>query len=134
MKEYNLILVYDKNKEKVLMCKREKEPFKGMLNLVGGKQEPNETDIESAYRELKEETGISKDDIELKHLMNFEYLIQDRMLKVFMGKLNEDVKLVEEINKLEWVDKNSDFYDMNKFAGEGNIWTMIHHADNYIDI
>ena len=37
MKKLNVVLVYDKEKNKILMCKREKEPYKGKLNLVGGK-------------------------------------------------------------------------------------------------
>jgi 8-oxo-dGTP diphosphatase len=134
MKKYNLVLVYDENKEKVLMCKREKEPYKGMLNLVGGKIEKNETDIESAYRELKEETGIGKNDIELKPLMNFEYLVQNKEIKVFIGRLNKQIELVEEVNKLLWVNIEEDFYKLNEYAGEGNIWHMIHHANNYINI
>ena len=132
MKRYNLVLVYDEKKEKVLMCKREKEPFKGKYNLVGGKIEENETDIESAYRELKEETGISKSSIELKPIINFEYPIEDNQIKVFVGKLKEDVKLTEEINKLAWIDKNNDFHNLNEYAGDGNIWHMVHYANNYI--
>ena len=32
---------------------------------------------------------------------------------------------VEEVNKLEWVDVNDNFFDMNKYAGEGNIGHII---------
>ena len=39
MKKLNIILVYNKEEDKILMCKREKEPFKGKFNLVGGKVE-----------------------------------------------------------------------------------------------
>ena len=39
MKKLNVILVYNKQKDKILMCKREKEPYKGKYNLVGGKAE-----------------------------------------------------------------------------------------------
>lgn len=37
MKKLNAIIVYDENEENLLMCKREKEPYKGLYNLVGGK-------------------------------------------------------------------------------------------------
>ncbi len=134
MKQYNLILVYDKNKEKVLMCKREKEPYKEKLNLIGGKIEPNENDLESAYRELNEETGINSNEIDLRPLMNLEYLVQDIEIKVFIGRLKSDIKLHEEINKLIWVEKNCNTYDLKEYAGEGNIWHMIHYANKYIDI
>lgn len=37
MKRMNVIVIFDKNLENVLMCKRTKEPYMGMYNLVGGK-------------------------------------------------------------------------------------------------
>lgn len=131
MKKLNVIVVYNKEKDKILMCKRSKEPYKGKFNLVGGKLEPNEDELSGAYRELQEETGITNKDIKLEHIMNFQYKISDMELEIFAGKLNKDITLVEEVNKLYWIDKNEDFYDFSKFAGEGNIWHMIKHIENY---
>lgn len=131
MKKLNVIIVYNKNEDKILMCKREKEPYKGKLNLVGGKVEPNETELEAAYRELKEETGITDKDIELIHLMNFQYMMTDKELEVYYGKLNKDVTVVEEVNKLYWIDKNSNFFDIKKYAGEGNIGHMVKQVELY---
>ena len=54
MKKLNVIIVYDKQEKNVLMCKREKEPYKGMFNLVGGKVEESEDELCAAYRELEE--------------------------------------------------------------------------------
>ena len=96
MKEYNLILVYDKNEENILMCKRAKEPYMGKYNLVGGKINPGENKMDAAYRELNEETGISKSDINLTYILNFEYPMNGTALEVYAGKLNKNVKLVEE--------------------------------------
>ena len=31
----------------------------------------------------------------------------------------------EEVNKLEWVSVNDNFFDMNRYAGEGNIGHII---------
>ena len=42
-------------------------------------------------------------------------------MEVYYGILNKDVELVEEVNKLEWVSLNDNFFDMSKYAGEGNI-------------
>ena len=39
MKKMNVIVVFDQKREKTLMCKRTKEPYMGMYNLVGGKIE-----------------------------------------------------------------------------------------------
>lgn len=133
MKKVNVILVYNKSEDKILMCKREKDPYKGKLNLVGGKVEKDESELEAAYRELKEETGITNKDISLAHIMNFQYKISDLELEVYAGKLNKDVKLVEEINKLYWIDKNDNFFDINKYAGEGNIGHMVQELEIYKD-
>ena len=39
MKKMNVIVVFDKDLKQTLMCKRTKEPYMGMYNLVGGKIE-----------------------------------------------------------------------------------------------
>ena len=131
MKKLNVILVYNKNEDKILMCKRAKEPYKGKYNLVGGKVEQNEDELHAAYRELEEETGITSKDIELTNIMNFEYKMSDMELEVYSGKLNKDVILIEEVNELYWMDKNENFFDLDKFAGEGNIGHMLQEAEIY---
>ena len=125
MKQYNVIVIFNKDMNKTLMCKRTKEPYIGMYNLVGGKIEKENDGLNEAYRELFEETNISKHDIELKHFMNIEYVSFNKSLEVYYGILNREVELVEEVNKLEWVDINDNFFDMTKFAGEGNIGHII---------
>jgi len=131
MKKLNVIIVYNKEEDKILMCYRSKEPYKNKYNLVGGKLEDGETELEGAYRELIEETGITGNDIQLTHLMNFQYKMLDMELEVFVGKLNKEVVLVEEVNKLYWISSSEDFSDKTKFAGEGNISHMLEHVKIY---
>lgn len=131
MKKLNLILVLNKEETKILMCKREKEPYKGMFNLVGGKVEENENELHAAYRELEEETGITAKDINLVNVMNFEYKMSDIELELYAGKLNKDVEVVEEVNKLYWMDSKENFFDLEKFAGEGNIGHMLKQVELY---
>lgn len=131
MKKLNVIIVYNKEESKILMCKRAKEPYKGKYNLVGGKVEQGENELCAAYRELQEETGITKEDIELTHLMNFQYKMSDIELEVYVGKLNKEVELQEEVNKLLWINKEENFFDMEKYAGEGNIGHMIAQVECY---
>lgn len=131
MKKLNVILVFNKDENKILMCKRAKEPYKGKYNLVGGKVEKDEKELDAAYRELQEETGITGEDITLTHIMNFQYMLSDMELEVYAGKLNRDVELTEEINKLCWMDKKENFFDMEKFAGEGNIGHMLYQVETY---
>lgn len=134
MKRLNVVLVFNKEKDKILMCKREKNPYKGLYNLVGGKLEEGENELDGAYRELEEETGITSSDISLKHVMNFDYKLLDMELELFAGRLNKDKELIEEVNKLYWIDANENFFDMNKFAGEGNIGHMLKHIELNFDM
>lgn len=133
MEKLNVIIVYNKEENKILMCKREKEPYKGKFNLVGGKVEQDEDELHAAYRELREETGITNKDITLTHIMNFQYKMQDMELEVYAGKLNKNVDLIEELNKLYWIDKNENFFDLEKYAGEGNIGHMVQQVEIYKD-
>ncbi len=125
MKKMNVIVIFDKNLKKTLMCKRTKEPYKGMYNLVGGKIEKENDGLNEAYRELAEETNIQKNDIELVYFMNLSYIKWNKELEVYYGVLNKDVSLIEEVNRLEWMPINDNFFDMNKYAGEGNIGHII---------
>ena len=125
MKKMNVIVIFDKDMKKTLMCKRTKEPYKGMYNLVGGKIEKENDGLNEAYRELCEETNIKKEDIKLIYFMNLSYIKWGKELEVYYGILNKNVNLIEEVNKLEWVSINENFFDMNKYAGEGNIGHII---------
>ena len=53
----NVIVIFNNNLSKTLMCKRTKEPYMGMYNLVGRKIEKNDG-LNEVYRELEEETNI----------------------------------------------------------------------------
>lgn len=125
MKKMNVIVIFDKNLSKTLMCKRTKEPYMGMYNLVGGKIEKENDGLNEAYRELSEETNIQKSDVDLVYFMNLSYIKWNKELEVYYGVLNKDVTLIEEVNKLEWVPIDDNFFDMNKYAGEGNIGHII---------
>ncbi len=124
MKKMNVIVIFNKSMDKVLMCRRTKEPYLGMLNLVGGKIEKNNDGLNETYRELKEETNIGND-LELVHFMNLTYLKWEKELEVYYGILKNDVTLIPKVNSLMWVSINDNFFDINKYAGEANIGHII---------
>ena len=132
MRKLNLIIVFNQNLDKALFCIRAKEPYKGMYNFVGGKIEEGETGEEAAYRELFEETGISKSDIKLDYFMDITYYKYENNLQVYYGILEHDVDLVEEKNKLEWKDINEELLDNDRFAGNYNIPHMIKQIKVYL--
>lgn len=127
----NCIVVFSKDKDFVLFCKRKKEPYSGLLNFVGGKVEKGEPSEEAAYRELFEETGIGRKQIRLYRLMDITYYHQKFVLEMYVGKLEEDVNLCEEKNPLLWLPLTEDFADPDRFAGEQNIAHIINVALKY---
>jgi len=125
MEKYNLVMVLNKKETHMLMCLRTKDPYLGLYNLPGGKIDEGENHLESAYRELHEETGITDEDIHLIKYMDFTWYPVNMTMDVTFGVLNKDVKLVEELHPLHWISLEEDFFDMTKFAGEGNIGHMV---------
>ena len=132
MRNLNLIVVFNKNLDKGLFCIRAKQPYKGMYNFVGGKAEEGETKEEAAYRELFEETGISKKDINLDYFMDLTYYKYENYISVFYGILENEVTLVEEKNKLEWVNLDDNLLDCTKFAGNYNIPHIVKQIRMYL--
>ena len=128
MKIYNCILIFNEDKSKILFCKRVKDPYKGLYNLPGGKVEEGEEHLAAAYRELFEETGISKAQVKLFHLMDLTYHFRDFSLEIYVGKLNEPAILTMELNPLEWLSVSEDFQDRNRFAGDQNMGHIVNVA------
>lgn len=125
MKKYNVILLLNPECTHILMCLRRRPPYLGKYNLVGGKLEPGEGFLAAAYRELREETAVTEADVTLRPLMTFLYHRQDIELQAYTGRLRHEVTLAEEVHPLTWMSIEENFYDMERFAGEGNIGHML---------
>jgi 8-oxo-dGTP diphosphatase len=125
MKTYNLILLYHVDNDKILMCQRRKPPYQGLRNLVGGKVEPEEDSLDAAYRELYEETTISRDMVDLFHLMDFTYYYPQCRVEVYAGRLKCDATVSGDENDLLWVGADDNFFDITRYAGEGDIGHMV---------
>ena len=125
MQGYNVLMIYNNTMDRLLMCKRLKNPYKGLSNFVGGKIEAGEPGIDAAYRELFEETSITRQDIVLHHVMDFTYYLQHCYVEVYAGKLNRPVRVSGDENELYWSELHHNFFDMTLYAGEGNIGHMI---------
>ena len=129
MKGYNIIVVFNETADRILMCKRKRDPYKGLSNFVGGKIERGEDGLSAAYRELEEETSVTPDDIVLSHLMDFTYHCSDLFLEVYVGRLNKQIPVSGQENDLYWSTLDHDFFDTAKYAGEGNIGHILMHVD-----
>lgn len=131
MERFNCIVVFHPQKDRILFCKRAKDPYRGLYNFVGGKAEPGEQPLDAAYRELKEETGIGRDQIHLFQMMDFTYYEQELLLEIYIGWLQNELPLTEEVNALEWLPLTEDFTDIRKFAGDQNIGHIVRVALKY---
>ncbi|MBQ9846065.1 MAG: NUDIX hydrolase [Oscillospiraceae bacterium] len=121
MQGYNVIVVFNKELDRMLMCRRTKEPYKGLSNFVGGKIEKGEDGFAAAYREMEEESGITRGSISLTHLVDFTYPLDNCYVEVYTGRLNCNVVLKEEKHPLYWSELDKNFFDSSKYAGYGNI-------------
>ncbi|WP_212974635.1 NUDIX hydrolase [Bacillus sp. J14TS2] len=129
MQGYNVLMIYSNDMKALLMCERLREPYKGLSNFVGGKIEEGENGMEAAYRELFEETSISKADVTLHHVMDFTYYVHQCYVEVYVGRLKRDIQVSGDENELYWTDLKQNFFDMSRYAGEGNIGHMIEQVN-----
>lgn len=125
---YNLIVVLSPDSSKVLMCRRIKEPYLGLLNFVGGAVESGEVPLAAAYRELYEESGLTSSDLTLIPIMDFVYPLDQITVQVFCGRLRIPCSVSGEENPLLWVSRQENFFSLRRFAGEGNIGHIMEHV------
>lgn len=62
---YTVVVLLNGDGSKVLLTKKDRTAFAGMLNGVGGKIEDGETPMDGAYREVQEETSLKPEDIDM---------------------------------------------------------------------
>lgn len=73
---------------KILMINRNKKPFMGLWNAVGGKIEDGETEKDCAVREIFEESGIKVDTAEM--FSTFTWNMDDEIGYAFLSELPSD--------------------------------------------
>ena len=64
--------------------------------------------------------------------MDLNYFKFENILQVYYGILKHEVNLVEEKNKLEWVNINEELLDNSKYAGNYNIPHIIRQIKVYL--
>lgn len=81
-------LCFVKKDDKILMINRNKPPFMGMWNALGGHKEENETALQCAIREVYEESGVTINDATLISISTWNY--DDDEIYVYVCELPED--------------------------------------------
>jgi 8-oxo-dGTP diphosphatase len=99
---------------RVLLVCRGTEPLKGHWTLPGGVLEVGETLLEGVTREVREETGLLVEPVELIELLDrihreegrirYHYVIADYLCKVTGGELRaaSDADAVRWVERAEW--------------------------------
>ena len=64
-------------------------------------------------------------------MADFNYYFSDLYLEVYVGRINQPVEVVGDENDLYWSDLDCDFFDMSKYAGEGNIGHILAEIKYY---
>jgi mutator protein MutT len=103
---------------RVLLVRRSNEPLKGHWTLPGGLLELGETIVKGVVREVREETGLEVEPLELVELIDrihrdgnrvqYHYVIADYLCKVTGGVLqaSSDADGVRWIERGEWTSRN----------------------------
>lgn len=136
MLRLNVIMLISADGENMLMCRRLKNPYKGLDNFVGGKAEPGEDGLHAAYRELREETGVTAADVTLHHLSTFAYHsggagLPPYELAAYVGRLRREVTVGGEENPLRWAPLTENFFDLTRFAGDGSVGHIVESVRRY---
>ena len=83
MQGYNLIAVFSPEGDTMLMCRRIKEPYKGLINFVGGKIEPGEENplfwsrLDGDFFDMKQYAGEGN----IGHIMEHIKLNRSRIFR-----------------------------------------------------
>ncbi len=99
---------------KVLLVRRGSEPMKGRWTLPGGLVEVGETLAEAVAREVREETGLIVEPVELVELLDrilrdgervkYHYVLADYLCRVVGGALHaaSDADAARWVERAEW--------------------------------
>jgi 8-oxo-dGTP diphosphatase len=102
------------HESRVLLVRRGSEPLKGHWTLPGGVLEVGETLVEGVVREVREETGLLVEPLELVELLDrihrqtgrvrYHYVIADYLCRVTGGELRaaSDAEAVRWVERAEW--------------------------------
>ncbi len=105
------VIVYQ---DRVLLVRRANEPLKGQWTLPGGMLELGETLAQGVAREVREETGLEVEAVELVEVLDrihreagrvrFHYVIADYLCRVTGGELRaaSDAGAVRWVERAEW--------------------------------
>lgn len=113
--EYILIVLFDREKENVLLRKRTNTSHEGLYDFIGGRLKKGEDGMAFAYRKLHHLFGVFAEDVELLHCMDVRYYSDNRRYEIYTGLLDTDKVISGRDQANKWFDIHTDFNDERQF-------------------
>lgn len=132
------VIVHD---SRVLLIRRGRDPMKGHWTLPGGVLEVGESLTQGVAREVREETGLEVEVLELVELLDrihhedervrFHYVIADYLCRVTGGELlaASDADAVRWVERAEWNSHSALLLDPITVRVIEKGWQMAHAAN-----
>ncbi len=101
----SIVLIFDPNFEQLLMLRRVKNTFGFDWGYVAGKSDGNETPLETAVREMREEIGVEQNAGHVLPLSEFDIHMDTKQFTVFVTTIPIDTPLTiaeKEIHEYKW--------------------------------
>lgn len=130
----SVALAYVERIGKVLLLKRNNEPFLGLWSMVGGKVHWGEHPEDAIIREIKEETGVEVEGLMPAATMS-EHIIRDGavdihlMVSIYRCRAKGSDLLESDEGELMWVDKNK-LEEMENMSIPSDFRIIIHIRDS----
>ena len=143
-------LCFVKKGDKILLINRNKSPFMGLWNAVGGKLKDGESVIDCAKREIFEESGIKVDNVEV--ISEFTWNYDDEIGYATLSNLDDNFDAENFINysreglvvfkDIDWVLDSKNYgviEDLRVFIkdikmGEKNNYHLVYKDNNLMEV
>jgi len=129
-------LAFIKRKNEILLLNRNKSPWMGAWNGVGGKIHPGETPLEGIIREIYEETNlvVSKDAVKSKGVLTWErFEAIGGGLYLFLVEVDESLEYLTPIKTDEGILDWKRISWATDFANEGIAKNIPHFLPTLLD-
>lgn len=131
-----IVLVAVVNKNRILLIKRNKRPYKDYWSMIGGKLLLHEDIKEAAMRQVKEKTGLDAEFISLNNVMHERVegagIVKHSFMLIFVKVVVKNIKFKEtRAGELKWLDVNA--LDSNKII-PSDYWLIKHSLNKKISI
>ena len=132
MKEFVIGIVFNHDSSELLLMRRKKDPYNGLINGIGGKVDQGESVSSAMDREFNEETGYTTKDILHKEFM-MTISFPSEILHAYYIKLKEPKEIIVTENHegtYHWTPISKSLLDCNNtdLAGEGSLSYFIKFA------